>query len=582
MISTQKTQDHKSEPSLFEMIYQAAKEKNKEKLTQALLLGCINIHDEKNKHTSITKLAAEGDVASVHFLITENTLGMMDAILGFAQGGYIKDAYDFLEKTKNKYFFHTALGAMARGLALGGYVTEAYQFLEEVKKKYPAQVTAVLGQMALGFSKSGYKKIADALLEKVKKEYSDQIYWILKNMVSGFIDGGNKEEAKNYLEKIKKEYPLKLSHISNEMIFVLAQNGYVTEAYAILEMKEDNVPLRDNQLLFQMAAGFTWGEYKKENDELLEMVKKQYPDKIHLILRAIASYLAIGGHKIKVYEFIAKVRNEYSSHMNAVLGDVAFSFIYGGVSEEAYAILAKAKNKDNIVHIENVLRRIVSGFVVNEDKEGLYDFLKKVELEYPSHIPNILDNIARELSHKDRYSFLEKVKKEYQKYPDRINSVLKAVAEGEKKNNSCIDKRTVLKVLMTMENTKRSTLAGELKPLITYDLFALVEQAKIFDDLMKTPPRLTYNQLCGWIQPETQIFLLQGVALVDEGKLCVSTFLTIATFLSPMTLPEMRDFSNKFATQKCPQRFFDRLRDKGVLVLTGKPKEEKQVVSLKI
>ena len=186
-------------------------------------------------------------------------------------------------------------------------------------------------------------------------------------------------------------------------------------------------------------------------------------------------------------------------------------------------------------------------------------------------------------------------------HPAQIDSVLKSIANAENQAGGCIDKAIVLKTLTMIENpNSRSELASELKTLVTaYNTLSLVPQAVKFNEFMKKQG-ITYNQLLGWIQPETQILLIQGIALLHQDKQASSPFrklpssllLSVITYLSPMPLTDVVDLSNKITMQTCRVRFFRNLRNHGTLLLTDKSmvplkpekdesKEEKHSVNLK-
>jgi hypothetical protein len=96
--------------------------------------------------------------------------------------------------------------------------------------------------------------------------------------------------------------------------------------------------------------------------------------------------------------------------------------------------------------------------------------------------------------------------------------------------------------------------------------YAMLPKAKKLNTVMCTH-KLNFNQAMGWIRPEMQIWLLQGVQLVTEEKLSVNLFLYIATFLFPInTLKDTFHLSNKL-TQTCRERrFFNFLSSRNQLI----------------
>lgn len=264
----------------------------------------------------------------------------------------------------------------------------------------------------------------------------------------------------------------------------------------------------------------------------------------------------------------------FLANHGASLDWAAYGFARGRHTAEAFNVLDNVK-RNQPDQVRFILYGIASGFAISGYKNEAVAFLNLIMREYPIHMASILnymaDGFAKSIHKQDAYAFLEEVTN---KYPAYHISVLKEIVLSEHQAGTCTDQAVVLKTLALIDdNNARSQLALELKDsILAYDTLNLASKASRFNQRMKKVD-ITYNQLLGWIQPEMQIFLLQGISLVHKGKLSSSTFLYIATFLSPMTLTETLDLSNKLALSTCPARLFKTLKQHGALLLAYKPLE---------
>lgn len=598
------TPEHKLEQSPFKIIYQAAKEKNEQILLQALSLASIDVYHEKDSGSPISKLATEKDIESVNFLLKFNaSFGW--AAHGFTLSGHKKEAYALLDKIKKEYpdQVNSLLKYMAWGFAEGRFKKEAYALLDKVMIEHPSQIHTVLKYIIFGFARRGDQTEAYALFKKMKIEHLTQIPFMLEYMAAGFARGRHETKVYELLEKVKIEYRAQLTPLLKSLALNFTRSHHKTEAYELLEVVKIDHCTKIASVLKCMAMGFAQGRHKTEVYELFELVKKYYSNQITSILRAMATGFADGGHKAEAYALLEMVKIEYPAQITSVLEGIAGGFAQGwrkldtdallemtkiehptqidfvlketafrfaafGHKTEAYALLEKVKIEypDSI---DSVLDHIAQGFAQSGDKTDAYELLEMVKIKYPIRIPFVLDEIASGFTlgqqMREAYAFLDMVTIHH---PARMASVLKWIVRCEEIHD-CTDKAVILKTLTMLDNSKaRNELANWLSTTVTrYNSSNLAPQATKFNTFMKKQD-MTYNQLLGWIQPEMQILLLQGISLVSQGKLNSSLLLSIATYLVPMTLSEVRDLSNKFAMQTCRARFFRYLTKHGRLLVT--------------
>jgi hypothetical protein len=83
-------------------------------------------------------------------------------------------------------------------------------------------------------------------------------------------------------------------------------------------------------------------------------------------------------------------------------------------------------------------------------------------------------------------------------------------------------------------------------------LLRIVTKLKIVMDTQK----LNYRQASAWIEPDLQMWALQGILLIKSEKLSTETFLLIASYLSSMLIPEFHQYTNKLSLYIGRSTFF--------------------------
>ena len=137
-----------------------------------------------------------------------------------------------------------------------------------------------------------------------------------------------------------------------------------------------------------------------------------------------------------------------------------------------------------------------------------------------------------------------------------------------------VTERDALQTLATFHSDFQYTIASELKESAAkIDVVHLVPKATKLNTLMKAQ-ELNFNQAMGWLQPEMQVWLLQGPQLIKNKKLAAAMFLSVSTYLTSNSIPEMIDLSNKLSATTCRDRFFKNLQSHHLILandLTAAP-----------
>ena len=155
------SKEAKSDVDLFNLICQAAKEKNKAAITQLLTTVCIDVYNGYN--TPVSQLAVEGHFEAVTFLRNQFNASLRWIAYGYAKGGHAATANDVLKLA-------AALPAerlillrwIAYGYAQGGHVAAANDVL---KLAAPAKRLDLLRGMVHGYAKGGHVAAANEVLK---------------------------------------------------------------------------------------------------------------------------------------------------------------------------------------------------------------------------------------------------------------------------------------------------------------------------------------------------------------------------------------------------------------------------------
>ncbi|MBN9226399.1 MULTISPECIES: hypothetical protein [Legionella] len=149
-----------------ELIYKAAKNLNRNEakiaINKILLFATIDVQHATTNDVAVSKLAAEGNIESVNFLIKEFNASLLWAAYGYARGGHVVEADKVFVLAQDSVDRLKLLKQMASGHAQGGHVSEAKKILALVQNS--ADRFAVLQHMAFGYALRGHAAEANKVL----------------------------------------------------------------------------------------------------------------------------------------------------------------------------------------------------------------------------------------------------------------------------------------------------------------------------------------------------------------------------------------------------------------------------------
>lgn len=428
------------------------------------------------------------------------------------------------------------LGHIAHGFAEGRTKQETYEFFEMVKRDYPHKIYAVLTRIATGFAKKKPKEESLEFFEIVKRKHPDYIRHVLISMAREFGQYKPKEDVWELLDIVKRDHLDAFGAILLIMAEEFATYKSKKETYEFLtRIRIDHPDQNTPSLLIAIADGLSSTEHKEDARELLKIVMSNPLAQIAEMLPEIATCCAQAGSQDEMYALLPTISRDYPDEVRQrVVRNMADGFINVGHTEKAYQLLTMVAERNNHDETQDLVESMTTKFMQYEDTKEAYEFLTIVEESYPDHIDTALLKIA---DCKHHY------------------------------HGGCIDKAIVLRSLTIMEDPdSRERLVSHLKGeeweetvVSAYDPTRLLPKATAFNACMKQQD-ISYNQLLGWTQPEMQLFLLRG-QFIANGRLAAPLFLSIITYLCPVTYAEAQDLLNKFKKQiSCSARFFKEQR----------------------
>lgn len=244
---------------IVEKIYQLAKDKNKKALTELLNEGSIAVGVQSGSDNAIIRLAREGDVDSVNFLIDEFAASLNDATLGYASGGHVLAAITLRQAGVSHYSFINGLAqAGVPDLIHLWQPTPQYMFFRQV--------------VIDGYARGGHFETVKNLRENGLNNFF---------VLSSYAESG-------FIEEVNKAF----DH-NNDLYWAIegyARGGYVDEVNKLLATDKPNV-------LGVAVRFYAIGGHVEQVNDLLERGAS--------IDQAVMGY-AEGDHIVQVNQLIAK------------------------------------------------------------------------------------------------------------------------------------------------------------------------------------------------------------------------------------------------------------------------------------
>lgn len=429
-----------------------------------------------------------------------HAINQMDYVANQSQYGTVIADIFFKARTSPCYDLEGLLKAIARGFALGGHESNVYEFITIINKgNAPGNRDFFSHELVKCFAQNGYIRQAYQLLSKIEQNNWGDVLPALGSMAHGVALLGHQGIIDDYLNKVCSKYSFSnLSYnLLKNMAYGFAENGNITAVDSILE---------------QMTAAC--------------------PDGLRWELGLIGNIYASIGLKVESYKMLIKIKQRFLHHTSNTLSSamqytaewIVLGFIMGGYTADAYEFIQYIIRENLIWSVYSVLNFVAS----HTDSKGMYHLLGEVEKRYPEHIGDMLCII-----------YLQEMEKVKQFQLDKNMQKVKM-------DKTELNKKVVLQALSMAGNSDLhpkiiSNLTSH-KACKTYCPYDLIPIAIKFHTIMKTQ-KINYNQVVfGWIQPDVSTCLLQCIAL----KLPVECILMIVTYLTPLTLAEVRELADIF------------------------------------
>ena len=426
-------------------------------------------------------------------------------------------------------------------LAAEGEV-EAVNFL---RKEFNASSLWAVSGYAQGEYETEINKIFAQTINPTER------FELLQYKMFGYALGKHAEKANKTLAQVTN--PKELLLLQKEMVSGYSRNGHIAETNIVLNQPTE----RTEQLeLMQCAAlGHTLrGNVTEANNILAQAIN---PEEQLILRKEMISGYSRSGDVVEVNKILGQANNPEEQ---LTLGREAIcGYARGGhiaKANKAREEITDPLERFNLLQYE-ILGYAQSGNVAEANK--LLDLAMK-----PSEKLTLLKEKTRGYIIRGHIVEVNKVLaqhgKNYSHYSTAQSHLPKVIVDNLNKA-AFSDNRSALQVIAMFNTNFHKDIVNELKESkeIKIDMKGLAEKATKINIVMTTQ-KLNFSQAMDWIQPEIQIWLLQGHQLIKNKKFHAAIFLRIATFLSPNTLEDMTDLTNKLTLTIRRERFFNNLK----------------------
>jgi hypothetical protein len=399
----------------------------------------------------------------------------------------------------------------------------------------PADQFILYSEMICGFASTGQVALVNKILKMFNNNYDLMKLW--REAIYGYAKGGYFCEANKIMCFAASNDERKV--LQAQMALALAYYGHFNKVSDILSMAL-NAQER-NELLKNISIGYAW---TSQTDKMLELHRQASPsEKITILKYTMYGCGGLGQIEVaKALLILAVDATQRSSMLQQLVN---------GLTKEGFVDLANEvltlveNNNEKLVLMRWMGDGYACGGYFNEAKQ-----LLDLTANPADRIAVLVDIIAGGLNNH---------------YQD-INKFLGLTTEPSERN------QLIKKIVTTLESrmvflrpeTMLSTLVN-FNPEYQHEIF---NEAKKNDDSKKilltsiklnqliNKHKINYRQAAAWVEPYLQIWILQGVSLIQKRILLPEIFSLIFTYLSPMLIPEIYEFSNRLSIRIGRQGFF--------------------------
>ncbi len=403
------------------------------------------------------------------------------------------------------------------------------------------------------------------------------------------------DNVRNLLEALQEKYLFQLRRIVYQigalesLNMLQAKRFFSFNAFNMMLSKLDSDEIELNYSkgkLFGCAfGGFEGLVYSK-----LESQKSTYEDDssdtdddyYEILFRESALGFARGGHQQKAYRLLDFVRREHPKNAVDIFGCLGQGFAHSKLFSECYKLIPIFQADQLCRGSDYLFWSVAIGLGCSGNLDESQHFVEYIKKNYPEQIRMVLESIASGLAgngyQHEAYQFLTYV---HNKYADQAQNILEVIASIGVRIDRNIKNHIVLSSLVKMDAPEgRIACMDQLKLLdekIICHQDKLLSQATKANQLLKKC-KVSPDQAIGMSICELQIWFLQGIQLLANGKLHFSTFRIIASFISPLSEQDCRNLevsiykqhmSSTFNLYYKNSGFFGVLKDEHALYLAN-------------
>jgi hypothetical protein len=494
MISTRQT-NLNSEQLIFETIYQAAKEKNAEKIIS--LDCCVDIQ-YRGLGTPACVLAKEGNHEAVNFLKTE---------------------------------FNSSLKWISLGYALGADVEKAKETLASLINHPLDYYELHVPDIVFGYGRSGLREQAEIIIRRF--ENTQQELRLRSALAEGCLQGGYITSANDFLELTSN--PNNRYTVLKTLAYRYAYLAKDKEIHNILAMAE--TPEEKLQFLNEVAKGYGLGGCVHLVNDILTMVTSTR-DKLELVRYIVRGYFREG----YINEAYAQVEsfNPTSKEKHVLLKEMLLGAGQGGHAQLAKQIL---NQEDKASKRSDLLEFFVYGLARGGHENETYKTIKLAADKEKSLLCKVAIEGFIKGEHISSVNAIFSLLLDDSALPLMLEKAIQYIKnDGE----IFISEAMCLHTLVSFDSKIADLFVKKAKTdnEIMTDLSSLITKAARIRQVMISQ-QINYCMGLAWIQPEVQLWLLQFQQLVQQNKLTMDLYEKILTYLAPMNSLEGKNLQQK-------------------------------------
>lgn len=350
---------------IFDALYQAAKNKDKDALKLILSVASIGVRNQRNE-TAIGQLAFEKDIPSVNFLLTFGA-SLNDAVYGYAKGGH-RDIIDMiLTHAKQKETRQQAYSDTSENT---GFITGITQFraqilksieqiarlVEQLDTSLPSELCKInLGGVHVTLDEARFKKIRSSL---------DACNVFVGSSICVAMEWG--------YTSFPRVKPIFYKFISEKL-----KNGVFYDSFAEVEYALNQAEYTCNQEAY--------------GGDMADFLRRVEEKPVSLLQRSAVGF-ALGGYAAAAYAFYAQIDGNLSDAFQLVK-----AFAQSGDTDNAYKLAERIKQSNPNEFIK-ASTKLAYGLALNGNKSTVTDYLKKIQPDYDAH-PQLESNTLMQLAY---------------------------------------------------------------------------------------------------------------------------------------------------------------------------------------